>query len=263
MFKKLVISLLFFSSTVLPNEVIHPPVSLQRILASSVKVSPAKKKNGSGSVISKDGKAFVLTNAHVCLPNSEMLARPELYEKQKDKAFIYKIKSLYRTAHYKIKLSDLKYNSYYDICLIPLPKEHKFMDLPYPQTTPKLSVREKYFFFNLNNKEGILKTKSLFNKDNYFVPSASIAYSTPDKRELSRQRGEYYRLEGKVIAGDSGSLIFNENFELVGQVFGSNYSEKEPQGSVLEKKFIDALLNDKLPPVPSVSSRDLILEEIK
>lgn len=252
-------SLLF--SNLLPSPVATPPTGLERVIASAVRVSPIEKKNGSGNVIKKNGKAFVLTNAHVCLPNSAMLTNPNLYEKFKNTFFNYRIKSFNHSKTFKIKLRDIKYNSYYDLCLIPLPPAHQFKALNYPQKTPKIVKKENYLFFNLNNKDEVLKTKNLFNKDNYFVPFDSISYTTSDKQEHSRPRGEYYRLEGQVKGGDSGSLVFNSNLELIGQVFGSNYSTTEPQGSILEKKFIDEFLNDSLA-LPELSALHGELKEI-
>lgn len=208
--------------------------------------SQSKQSYGTGLFVKIKNKTYVLTNAHICLP--ENLNDSIVF------GFNSKNESLFNT----YSVNELVYNKTSDVCFIPL-KEHLRSKYSYDFKTITQNFYEKfqnngyqelfkhfgYFFvqtqaliapqlytLTFNHKRQYSSVESYvgsFLNWNFSHP-IQMASSNGSTSVINHPRSQTYSFP--THQGDSGSPVFNANYELVGIIFANTivlHNKKDPE----------------------------------
>lgn len=189
--------------------------------------------SGSGLIVSKNDKQYLLTNAHVCLGTHLEQYISLKNDQEKDYFFglnnilFYTIKTKNEITYESINIKDLIFDSHADVCFVPLNKKHPF------EYKIKTSFYSKIISFLTTDSSKPLSYKT-YNRGfqsslskisgNYLLTTNESIFMTntsSDQRQFQTERSVDTNIYTfRTIPGDSGSAIFDSNLNLKGLVFG-------------------------------------------
>lgn len=175
-----------------------------------------KDYSGSGLVIKKGQNKYVLTNAHVCNKTEEKGQEKWLIKNDSVEWFFVKNSEKYSNTSldycfmeymgtvpaYDLDRKDL----FYKLAEYFLPYEDSVYHYSRNRTINNVILKRKTRFDDYL-KENIMALKGKNNSYDYVV------------------KKESYKIDAKIVSGDSGSPLFNYLGELKGQVFGQQLKQ--------------------------------------
>jgi V8-like Glu-specific endopeptidase len=189
--------------------------------------------SGSGLIISKNDKQYVLTNAHVCLSTHLEQYISIKNNQEKDYFFglnnilFYTIKTKNTITYESINIKDLILDSHSDVCFIPLKKKHQYeyeiQTTLYSKIVTKLTANPAKELFYKTYNRGFQESLSKISGNYLLTTNESIfmTNTSSDQREFQTERNVDTNIYSfRTIPGDSGSAIFDSNLNLKGLVFG-------------------------------------------
>lgn len=214
-----------------------------------IKTYARRRGQGSGTFFRIKKQDYVLTNAHVCLSGELDNA---LTGNIKSKTFKYAISSKNYELDAFIPLEDLIFDLEEDWCLIPMYSKVPMPIIDQTFISEEISGWVRYLTYNrqetpekfdvfkacsLNNEQEIsLKDcrKPLFPK--YNERQSFVASDNKTEKTMTLFEGYSYYLP--VIAGDSGSPVFNKDNKFIGLITARGSLQKEvPELATLEIRY--------------------------
>ena len=198
-----------------------------------IRVSTVSLKNvengsfGSGFIVLKNNKKYILTNNHVC------------DKKRTDKNEEWVINSFSESPEtFFVKNSNKYNNESYDICFMEYMGTFPAYDLDRKARIFKIAdyfINDKktmiHYTRNRTYYDMLVRNKVVFGK---YLETLKFKSSNDN---ITTKKKTYILTKAKIVAGDSGSVIFNKVGELKGQVFAQQIKTYEFVNTKGEKEL--------------------------
>lgn len=185
-----------------------------------------KKSSGTGNIVRYNNKDFILTNEHVCHP---IISDGNPY----DLSLTFEDRELY----YKVSNNDIIADEDKDLCLIRIHNIHGFDIKPLLNNKSKLPSNY-YIQYDTLNRGEYLKIERIsgsfeqIENDLEFMSSSSFGMVRAYPFNVLT-----YKID--THPGDSGSLAYNKDGQIVGMIFGNlMYKDQIVAGYVIPVEYL-------------------------